>query len=300
VASNRHIAYLGMGIMGASMAANLARAGFSQNFSVKVWNRTAGRAGLTSAVEAGAVACQSVKEAVDGAEAVFLCLGEEADLQDIVFRPGGVAASASPGTIVVDMSTTGPGCARETATKLQEHKLVFLDAPVTGGDVGARNGTLTIMVGGESAVFEKCLPFFQAIGKTIKHCGPVGSGQSLKLCNQVLCAVNMVAVCEAFELAEELGIDPNLVVEVCGSGAAASWALSNLGPRIINGDFKPGFKISHMMKDLRLVRENLNGVSRTFPGTKLAEEMFALSAKLPGTACGDQGTQAMMLAYKEN
>lgn len=296
MASDRHIAYLGMGIMGAAMAANLARAGFS----VKVWNRTAGRAGLTSAVEAGAVACSSVAEAVSGAEAVFLCLGEEADLQDVVFRADGVAANASPGAIIIDMSTTGPACARNTAAKLQAHQIVFLDAPVTGGDVGARNGTLTIMVGGEPSAFKKCLPYFQAMGKTIKHCGPVGNGQSLKLCNQVLCAVNMVAVCEAFELAQNLGIDANLVVEVCGSGAAASWALSNLGPRIISGDFKPGFKISHMMKDLRLVRDSLNSVSRNFPGTKLAEEKFSVSAKLPGTACGDQGTQAMMLAYKES
>jgi len=285
-----------MGIMGAAMAANLARAGFS----VKVWNRTAGRAGLASAVEAGAVACPSLAETVNGAEAVFLCLGEEADLQDVVFRGDGVAARASAGTIIVDMSTTGPGCARESAAKLAEHNMAFLDAPVTGGDVGARNGTLTIMVGGDQSAFDKCMPFFQAMGKTIKHCGPVGSGQSLKLCNQVLCAVNMVAVCEAFQLAESLGIDPNLVVEVCGSGAAASWALSNLGPRIINEDFKPGFKISHMMKDLRLVRESLNSITRNFPGTKLAEEMFFVCEKLAGTAGGDQGTQAMMLAYKES
>lgn len=287
------VSYLGMGIMGASMAVNMAKAGIP----IKVWNRSKGREGTARAVESGARETDTIASAVEDTQLIFLCLTDESDLEDILFRQDGVAQSATAGSIIIDMSTTGPDCAKKMASELEKRNLRFVDAPVSGGDVGARNGTLTIMAGGEKDSFDKCLPVFQKIGKNIHYCGPVGSGQSVKLCNQILCAVNMIAVCESLSLAEALSIDPSLMIEVCSSGAAGSWALANLGPRIIANNLEPGFMIKDMKKDLRLVKEALSGSSMHFAGTELADGKFdeAISL-LPGGQF--KGTQAMIAAYR--
>lgn len=292
---NKQVAFLGLGVMGGYMAANLARGGYS----VKAWNRTPNRPGVAVAASAGATVVSSIREAVETADIVFSCVGDVPDVEEVILGIGGVAESAQPGTLVIDTSTIGPDAARKIGAELQQRNLRFLDAPISGGDIGATNGTLTIMVGGEPSDFEESQPLLEVLGKTIRLCGPVGSGQAVKLCNQVLCVLHMVGLCEAMQLAEQQGIDPNLVVEVCSTGAAGSWALSNLGPKIIESDFQPGFMIKHILKDLRLVQESLKSSEQEFPGVEIGDRLFKLVQAMDGGMGGEQGTQAMIRAYRE-
>lgn len=294
--NQQQIAFLGLGVMGAPMTANLARNGFS----IKAWNRTPNRPGIDIAAEAGATIVSSIGEAVESADAIFTCLGDVPDVEAVLLQRGGVAEKAKPGAIVVDFSTIGPNAVKKIAAQVEPRDIRFMDAPISGGDIGAVKGTLTIMVGGSEKDFEGCLPMFEAMGKTIRLCGPVGSGQAVKLCNQVLCALNMVGLCEAFELAKQQGIDPNLVVEVCSTGAAGSWALANLGPKIAESDFAPGFKIEHIIKDLRLVLESMEASSQELPGVELSDRFFKLVRELDGGTGGELGTQAMIRAYRDN
>ncbi|MBP0012156.1 MAG: NAD(P)-dependent oxidoreductase [Roseofilum sp. SBFL] len=286
---NQQLAFLGLGVMGGPMSANLARAGYP----IKGWNRTPDRPEITTALEAGVEIVSSIQEAVATADVIFSCVGDVPDVEEVLCGPGGVAEWARPETLVVDMSTIGPNAAQAIAQTLSTKSLRFLDAPVSGGDIGAQNGTLTIMVGGSEADFNECLPFFEVMGKSIHLCGPVGSGQAVKLCNQVLCSANLIGLCEAIKLAQKQKIDPNLIVEVCRGGAAGSWALSNLGPKINQSDFAPGFAIKHILKDLRLVLEMIE--AEDFPGTELANQHFKSVEKLDNG--GELGTQAMMKIY---
>jgi 3-hydroxyisobutyrate dehydrogenase len=285
--------------MGAPMAAHLAEGGHQ----VKAWNRTPGKPGLETAARGGCQIVASAAEAVKGAEVVFACLSDAADLEKVLSDENLLSAAgaqtrvAAGGTVFVDMGTTGPVCAVKMSKLLKARGFRFLDAPVTGGDVGARNATLTIMVGGDRQDFDFCLPLFQLMGKTVRYIGEAGSGQAVKLCNQILCAVNLVGVCEALSLAEQLGIDANLVVEVCASGAAGSWSLANLGPRILKSDFAPGFKIKDMRKDIALVAQAAGDLADKLPGTALADAKFNLVAQTAGTTGGEQGTQAMIRSY---
>ncbi|NES22387.1 MAG: NAD(P)-dependent oxidoreductase [Symploca sp. SIO3E6] len=289
----QQIAFLGLGVMGGSMAANLARSGYS----VTAWNRTPHRPGIEVAANAGARIVSSIQEAVETADVVFLCVGDVPDVEEVILGVGGVAESARPGTLVIDTSTIGPNAAQNIGAELKQRQLRFLDAPISGGDIGAKNGTLTIMVGGEPTDFEESKPLLEVLGKTIRLCGAVGSGQAVKLCNQVLCSVHMIALCEAMQLAQQQGIDPNLIIEVCSTGAAGSWALSNLGPKIAESDFQPGFMIKHMLKDLRLVQEALKQSEQQLTGVDMAEELFKIVKQLDDGTGGEQGTQAMIRAY---
>ncbi|HAG80817.1 MAG TPA: oxidoreductase [Cyanobacteria bacterium UBA12227] len=293
---NKQIAFLGLGVMGSPMAANLARSGYS----VKAWNRTPNRPGVEVAANAGAIIVSSIQKAVETADIVFSCVGDSPDVEAVILGKGGVAESAQPGTLIIDTSTIGPDAARKLGTELKKYGLRFLDAPVSGGDIGAKNGTLTIMVGGEPSDFEESKPLLNILGKTIRLCGSTGSGQAVKLCNQVLAAVHMVALCEAMQLAEQQGIDPNLIIEVCSTGAAGSWALSNLGQKIIQSDFQPGFMIKHMLKDLRLVQETLKASPQQLPGVEMADYLFKTVQDLDNGTGGKQGTQAMIRAYRDS
>jgi 3-hydroxyisobutyrate dehydrogenase len=288
---DKRVACLGLGIMGSAMASNLAKAGAQ----VSGWNRTPGRAAAHHAATAGVKVHDQMAEAVKEAEVIITCLGDESDVEQLLTEVGPLAA---PQATVIDTTTIGPAAARRAEQILQPHSLRFLDAPVTGGDVGARQGTLTILVGGAREHFLACKPVFDVIGKRIFHCGPTGCGQSMKLCNQILCAVNMIAVSEALQLASAMDIDSELLIQSLSEGAGGSWALSNLGPRIVSGDFGPGFTLGHMLKDLRLVREN--GADLELPGTAMAENLFEQAKRLGGDAGERQGTQAMFRVYKES
>ena len=280
--------------MGAPMTANLARKGFS----VTAWNRTPNRPGIAIAADAGAKIASSIREAVESADVIFTCVGDIPDVEEVLLGTEGVVNYAKPGALVVDLSTIGSNAARKIATELQKHHLRFLDAPVSGGDIGAQKGTLTIMVGGDPKDFEECKPLLEAMGKNIRLCGSVGSGQAVKLSNQVLAAIHMVALCEAIKIAQQQGIDPNLIVEVCSTGAAGSWALANLGPKIIASDFNPGFMIKHILKDLRLVEETIQASGEQLPGVELANRLFTLVSELDEGKGAQLGTQAMIRAYK--
>ena len=292
----KQIAFLGLGLMGGAMAANLARHGYR----VKAWNRMSERPGVEIAKEAGATIADSIQAAVSDAEIVFSCVGDVPDVEAVLLGEAGAIDYATPNTLIVDMSTIGSDAAKQIGQKLKDKKLRFMDAPVSGGDIGAKNGTLTIMVGGNESDFAECKPLFEAMGKNITLCGDVGSGQAVKMCNQILCSLYMVGICEAMQLAKHQGIDPNLIVEVCGTGAAGSWALSNLGTKIIDEDYNPGFAIKHIVKDLRLVRA-INETSKDdLPGTKLADSLFKLVQAMDNGRGKEQGTQAMIRAYQND
>ena len=285
------IAFLGLGVMGSPMSANLARAGLE----VKGWNRTPNLPRLEVAKQAGVKLVSTLKEAVESADIIFTCLGDVPDVESLILGAEGVIKYAKTNALVVDMSTIGSKSVQKIAAQLKEHNLRFLDAPISGGDIGAQQGTLTIMVGGDEEDFNECKPYLEIMGKNITLCGPVGSGQAVKLCNQVLASLHMVALCEAMQLAEKQGIDPNLIIDVCSTGAAGSWALSNLGSKIIESDYDPGFMIKHILKDLRLVQELSED---DLPGVQLADHLFKLVATLDNGKGSLQGTQAMIRAYQ--
>lgn len=285
----QQIAFLGLGTMGSPMTVNLVKSGFR----VKAWNRTPNRLGVETARKAGVTVVSSIQEAVEDADIIGTCVGDVPDVEAVLLGEEGVVKFARSGALIIDFTTIGTKAAVNIAHELQKHHLRFMDAPISGGDIGAQNGTLTIMVGGESTDFAEAKPILEAMGKTIVLCGAVGSGQSVKMCNQALCAVHMVALCEAIMMAQKQGIDPNLMIEVCSTGAAGSWALSHLASKAAASDFAPGFMIKHILKDLRLVQES---ASETLPGVTLANRLFKKVSELENGA--EQGTQAMLRAYR--
>lgn len=292
----KQVAFLGLGLMGSSMAANLARHGYQ----VKAWNRTSDRPEIMVAKKSGVNIVDSIQAAVQEAEIVFSCVGDVPDVEEVLLGEAGVINYAQPDTLIVDMSTIGTDAAKKIGQELQQQQLRFMDAPVSGGDTGAKNGTLTIMVGGSDVDFAECQPLLLAMGNNITLCGNIGSGQAVKMCNQILCSLYMVGICEAIQLAKQQGIDPNLIVEVCGTGAAGSWALSNLGEKIINDDYAPGFAIKHIVKDLRLVQEINLTSGDNLSGTELADRLFKKVQAMDNGQGKEQGTQAMIRAYKQS
>ncbi|BAQ65892.1 NAD(P)-dependent oxidoreductase [Geminocystis sp. NIES-3709] len=284
---NQQLAFLGLGVMGKPMALNLINSGFN----VRVWNRTKNPPYFDSFNIQ-----DTIEETITDAKIIFTCLGDVPDVEEVLFSPQGVINFAQPNTLVVDFSTIGSKSVQSIAEKLQTKKIRFLDAPVSGGDIGAQQGTLTIMVGGNPKDFQECKPYFQVLGKNITYCGALGSGQAVKLCNQVLASLHMVAICEALTLAKKQGIDPNLVIEVCSTGAAGSWALTNLAPKIIDSDYSPGFMIKHILKDLRLINEVLDN-DHSLVGVELAQKLFQITADLDNGKGYIEGTQAMIKNY---
>jgi len=278
------IGYLGMGIMGRPMALNLLRAGHR----VAVWNRTPER--CAEAVDAGARHASSPRDCAAGADAVITNVTDSPDVEAVLFGPDGAAEGMARGAVAIDMSTISPDAARRIASRLAGRGVAFLDAPVSGGDIGARKGTLTIMVGGDRAAFDRIREVFAPLGNRITHVGPSGAGQVTKACNQVLCALNLLGVCEAVALAARAGIDPTTMLSVVAGGAANSWSLENLGPRIARGDYAPGFKVKLIQKDLAIVLDAARRLGLPLSGTALAHQYFR-SNEAHGE--GEEGTQAM-------
>jgi 3-hydroxyisobutyrate dehydrogenase len=275
------IAWIGTGIMGAPMARRLLRAGHR----VTVFNRTRARAQALTAD--GATLADDPAGAVRGAEVVFTMVPDTPDVEQVMDR---IAPALEAGRIVIDMSTVAPAGVRRIAERLDERKVAFLDAPVSGGEPGAIEGTLTIMVGGSREAFDRARPLFDQLGKRITYMGPAGSGQMTKLVNQVAVAVNLEATVEALLLAARGGLDPALALEAIGAGAAASWQLNNLGPKIIARDYRPGFLIKLLRKDLRLLNEVARETRTPLPGLALVSTLFdAASAQ----GHDNDGTQAL-------
>jgi len=287
------IAFLGLGVMGGAMAANLVKRGYS----VMGWNRTKDRPTIAPFINAGGTLADTLPAAVKDAEIVFSCLGDVPDVTEVLIGEQGAMGFANANALFIDTSTIGSDAAKLIGNALLHDGLRFLDAPVSGGDVGARNGTLTFMVGGNPEDLQESLHLFEAMGSHIKHCGAIGNGQAVKLCNQTLVSVYMLALCETMQMAEKMGVDPQLVVDVCGSGAAGSWALTNLGMKVAQGDYQAGFAIKHMLKDLRLVQEISDRQDLSLPAIALAMEKFQKVSQLDDGQGAEQGTQAMIRAY---
>lgn len=283
------VGFIGLGIMGGPMAANLLKAGFA----LTVWNRTAAKAEPLAAM--GARVADSPAGVAADSDVTFTCVTASADVEAVVLGPGGVAEGARPGSIFIDCSTVAPATARRLHAALAERGVAALDAPVSGGDVGARAGTLAVMVGGDAATFERALPVLRAIGTTIVHVGPPGAGQVVKLCNQVAGGLNLLAMAEAVSLCRRSGVDPAKMLEVVSAGAAGSWMLQHLGPRAIAGDFAPGFMVDLMQKDLGLVLEEAHATHTPLPGSALVRQLFEM---LQARGRGRDGTQAIVEALR--
>lgn len=287
----KNIGFIGLGIMGAPMAQHLLKAGHK----LFVYTRTAKKA--EPVLAAGATWCDT--PAAVGAECEILCTNvtDTPDVEAVLFGENGAVRALAAGSCVVDFSTISALATQAFAKRLAAREIALLDAPVTGGDVGAQNATLTIMVGGNPEAFERVRPLLEVVGKNIVHVGPSGSGQMLKACNQILCAVNMIGVCEALSLAKQSGLDLDKALKTLRSGAGGSWAWSNLGPKIAADDLDPAFMISLIQKDLRIVQEAGETHGVPLPGTAFAQQLFrAAGCERAG---GERGTQAMILAYRK-
>jgi 3-hydroxyisobutyrate dehydrogenase len=281
------IGFIGLGIMGLSMAKRLVQAGHA----LTVFNRTASKAAPLVAL--GARPAATPKACAEGNEIVISIVTDSPDVEAVLLGPDGAIHAAAKGALFIDMSTIAPETARKVGETLRAKGIAFLDAPVTGGDVGAREGTLSILVGGEKADLERARGVFEAMGKRITHCGPQGAGQTVKASNQILCAMNMLGICEALQLARLSGIEPALVVEALTPGAGGSWALEKLGSRIAKGDFDPGFMVDLIQKDLRIVQDAAKAAGLPLAGTAVAQDLFA-DNQAHGE--GRLGTQALFKA----
>jgi len=265
------IAWIGTGIMGAPMARNLMRAGHR----LRLHNRTAKRAAGLAAEGSEATVAADPAAAAGGAEAVFIMVPDTPDVESVVAP---IEPALHQGQLVIDMSTVAPAAERAIAERLAKIGVQYLDAPVSGGESGAIEGTLTIMVGGAEPAYQQTLPLFEKLGRRVTYMGPPGAGQMTKLANQVAVALTLEAVAEALALAESGGLDRARVLEAIGAGAAGSWQLSNLGPKIIAQDWRPGFFIKLLRKDLRLVSDAARESGLALPGLALMQSMFNAAA----------------------
>lgn len=283
------IGFIGLGLMGQPMSLNLIKAGFP----LVVWSRTQSKA--DPVVAAGASLAASPAEVARRSDVVITIVSDSPDVEQVVLGPDGVIEGARRGAVVVDMSTISPAVTRSMAHRLAEKGVAMLDAPVSGGTTGAQNGTLSIMIGGDAEVLERCQPVFQAMGQRITLCGPNGMGQVAKLVNQIIVTGTLAAVCEGLVFAAKAGADLQAVHRAVIGGAANSWQLENLGPRILKGDFAPGFMVKLLQKDLRLISEATAEMGLPLFTTPVAQQVLRVAEHLD---LGDEGTQAYIKALE--
>ena len=283
------VGVIGLGVMGRSMARHLRNAGHP----LIVYNRTRARA--DEIIGLGATWADSPRDVASAAGVVITMVGYPHDVEQVYFGDDGLIRSAQPGALLIDMTTSTPALAQQIAGAARERGLDALDAPVSGGDIGAREARLTIMVGGERNAFERALPIFQVMGKTINLMGGAGAGQHTKMCNQIAIAAGMLGVCEALAYAQGAGINQAAMIDTISTGAAASWSLSNYGPRIIKGDFAPGFYVKHFIKDMQIALQAAQEMGLQVPGLELALTRYR---ELAASGGGDLGTQALYQLYR--
>lgn len=293
----KQIGWIGTGIMGGSMCRNLQQAGYE----VSLYTRSRSKA--EELLAAGARWCETPRAVAEQSECVFSIVGYPSDVEDVILGEEGVLAGfagrkrggAASAPILVDMTTSRPSLAETIAVRAAEEGVLALDAPVSGGDVGAREGTLAIMVGGDQAAYDRVLPLFQVMGRTIRRMGPAGAGQHTKMVNQTLVAAGMVGTVEALLYAFRAGLDLEEVISVVGQGAAASWAINNLGPRIARDDMEPGFMIRHFVKDLGIALEEAKRMGISLPGLALTAQFYHAAV---AEGLQDKGTQALHRVYQ--
>lgn len=282
------ITFIGIGVMGGSMALNLLKAGHE----ITVYTRTKFKA--ENLLSLGAKWEQSAAKASENAEIVISMVGYPRDVEEIYLGKNGVLSALKSGSTIIDMTTSSPKLAQKIYQLAREKGIAALDAPVSGGDVGAKNGTLAIMVGGDKEVYDKMVPIFNVMGKNICYFGKAGSGQYAKMSNQIAIASNMMGVCEAIAYAKKCGLNPQDLLNVISTGAAGSWSLSNLAPRMLKGDFAPGFFIKHFIKDMKIAIESAKEMNLNLPGLMLAEKLYE---ELAQKGYENDGTQALLKYY---
>ncbi len=286
----KRIGFIGLGLMGTGMSKNLLKAGYT----VTVWNRTASK--MEPLVEAGAKAAGSPKEVAENSDVVIGIVSDSPDVEQVLLGPEGVINGAREGMICIDMSTISPITTREISAKLAEKGVKMLDAPVSGGVIGANNGTLSIMVGGDEGVFKECLPIFEAMGKTVTLVGGIGDGQVTKAVNQILVGTTMLGVAEALVFAKKAGVDVEKCHAAVSGGAAGSWQLTNTGGRVLRGDMEPGFKIKDYLKDLRIIMETAESIEMPLPATSLVQQMYR---GMQAEGLLEKGTQAVSMMVEK-
>ncbi len=288
-AGKTRIGWIGTGVMGRWMCQHL----MSKGYSATVYTRSRDKA--KALLDAGAAWADTPKAVAERSEVVFAIVGFPHDVRQVFLGPQGALAGSKAGNVLVDMTTSEPSLAREIYEAAKAKGVGSVDAPVSGGDVGAREARLSIMVGGDAEVVEAIRPLLECMGKTIVHQGPAGAGQHTKIVNQVLIATNMIGVCEALLYGYKAGLDLKTVLQSVGGGAAASWSLNNLGPRIMQRDFEPGFFVEHFIKDMGIALDEAKRMNLSLPGLALANQLY-LAVQAQGY--GKKGTQALMLALE--
>lgn len=282
------IGFIGVGVMGKSMVRNLMKNGFE----VSIYART--KAKVTDILAEGALWCDSIAQCAQGKDAVITIVGYPKDVEEVYFGQGGIMENASAGCVLIDMTTTSPQLSVKIEQAAKEKGLKALDAPVSGGDVGAKNGTLSIMVGGEKETYTQCLPIFQAMGTNIIYEGKAGAGQHTKMANQIALGGAIAGVCEALTYAKKVGLDLQTMLDSISKGAAGSWQMSNMAPRMLKGDFDPGFFVKHYIKDMNIALEEAAHVNLTMPVLNEVHDMYQA---LDDQGMGDLGTQALIKYY---
>ncbi|RUL88530.1 NAD(P)-dependent oxidoreductase [Tautonia sociabilis] len=281
------VGWIGTGVMGCSMCGHLIDAGYSAT----VYNRTPAK--CAPLVQKGAAEAAGPKQVAEASDVIFTIVGYPKDVREVILGNDGVLAGAKPGSIIVDMTTSEPKLAEEIFLAARAKGVHAIDAPVSGGDVGAKEARLSIMIGGETEAVDTVRPLFELMGKTIVHQGPAGAGQHTKMVNQILISTNMIGVCEALLYGYKAGLNLETVLRSVGSGAAGSWSLNNLGPRIITGNFDPGFFVEHFIKDMGIALAESRRLGLSMPGLALAEQLYQAVA---AQGYARNGTHALMLA----
>ena len=278
-----HIGWIGTGVMGKSMCAHILNAGYK----ISVYNRTKVKAkGL---VDMGAIWCSNPKEVAEKSDIIFTIVGFPNDVEEVYLGDDGILKSVKNGSIIVDMTTSEPSLAQKIYNEAKKMGASSLDAPVSGGDIGAKNGTLAIMIGGDKETYEKVLPFFELMGENISYMGKEGAGQHTKMSNQILIASTMIGVVESLLYAYKAGNDLEDVINVIGKGAAGCWSINNLGPRIAKGNFDPGFFIKHFVKDMGIALKEAKIMNLSLPGLALAYQFYMSAMALGLENLGSQG-----------
>lgn len=280
---NERIGWIGTGVMGNSMCSHILKAGYK----VAVYNRTKNKA--EKLIKNGAEWCSNSKEVAEKSDIIFTIVGFPKDVEEVYFGENGILNGVKEGAILVDMTTSEPTLARKIYEEAKKKGVSSLDAPVSGGDIGAREGTLAIMTGGDKETYEKILPFFELMGKNIAYMGPAGAGQHTKMSNQILIASTMIGVVESLQYAYKAGNDLSEVINVIGKGAAGCWSINNYGPRIVDGDFEPGFFIKHFVKDMGIALQEAQQMNLSLPGLALAYQFYISAMALGYENLGTQG-----------
>jgi 3-hydroxyisobutyrate dehydrogenase len=283
------IGWIGTGVMGQSMCGHL----LSEGYRTTLYTRT--RAKAQALLDRGAAWADSPRAVAESSDVLFTMVGFPRDVRDVYFSPEGILAGTGQGAVLVDMTTTEPTLAREIHQAARAKQAQSVDAPVSGGDVGARNRALSIMVGGDEEAVANVMPLFQILGKNIVHQGGPGAGQHTKMCNQIVISGTMIGVCESLVYARQAGLDPEQMLKSIRSGAAGCWSLENLAPRVLKGDFEPGFIVEHFIKDMGIALNEAQRMGLAMPGLALVHQLYlALQAQ----GHGRRGTQALVLALE--